>query len=232
MMLLVGLMAGFVGVAAEPRSGDIVVKIEPAKITRRTFDPQNPPKEMPKLTPPEVGTCVYSFGCTTEVMMRGTRGRPARLSRVEVAARLTITLWTPQKGPPKILAHEEAHRAICEIYYERADLIARELAEREIGRQISASIRDKALAELELKKIQNALIAEFMRETAGRCDFAQARFDAITEHSMNPIDESEAIALAIAEEQTAYARLNPARTDEVATRSSISPRFPPTRPRS
>jgi hypothetical protein len=139
--------------------------------------------------------------------MRGTRGKTARLSGVEVATRLQITLWTPLEGPAKVLAHEEGHRAICEIYYEGADLIARELGEREIGRQISSAIGDKNAAEVELKKIQDALIAAFMRETARRCDFAQARFDAITQHSINPIDESAAITLALDEEQSNYAQL-------------------------
>ena len=81
--------------------------------------------------------------------MRGARGKPARLSGVEVATRLTITLWTPQGGPAKILNHEEGHRAICEIYYEGADLIARELAQREVGRKLSAAVRDKDPADAE-----------------------------------------------------------------------------------
>jgi hypothetical protein len=204
------LLFGLVGVAAETAPSGVVINIEPPKITRRTFDLQNPPKEMPKLTPPEVGTCVYSFGCTTEIVMRGKEGNPARISGIEVATRLTITLWTPHTGPPKIVAHEEGHREICEIYYQSAESIARRLAEREIGRQIPASVRGKQAAEAELKKIQDALLAAFLRQTADRCDIAQAHYDAITQHSIALISESNAITHALSEEQAAYARLSAA----------------------
>jgi hypothetical protein len=217
--------------AADAVAQGIEIKVGPAKITRRTFDRQNPPAEMPKLTPPEVGTCAYSFGCATEVVVHGTRGRPAKVTGVEVSTKLTITLWTPQGGNPKILAHEEGHREICEIYYAPAKSIARDLAKRAIGKPIAASVRNTAATQAELKRIQNALIAEFMRETASRCDFAQARFDAITQHSMNPIPESDAIVRAAAEEEEHYAKSRGlAREDAPSTTSAT--RNAPTRPRS
>ena len=222
------LLFGCVGAATDVLAQGIVIKVEPVKITRSTFDRQNPPAEMPKLTPPEVGTCAYSFGCATEVVVRGPRGRAAKVTGIEVSTRLTITIWTPEGGNPKILAHEEGHREICEIYYAPAESIARDLAKRTIGKRIAASVRDTAAAEEELKRIQNALIAEFMRETAARCDFAQARFDAITQHSMNSIPESDAIVRSVTEEEEAYAKSrglaqrerpsSPARTRHAPTR--------------
>ena len=231
-LILWGALAfGCLNAATDAWAQGVVIKVEPAKITRRTFDRQNPPAEMPKLTPPEVGTCQYSFACATEVMARGTRGRPAKVTGVEVSTRLKITLWTPQDGPHKILAHEEGHREICEIYYAPARSIARDLAERTIGKRLSVSVRDTAATEGELKGIQNALIAEFMRETASRCDFAQARFDAITNHSMNSIAESEAIVRAVAEEAAAYAKSRGLARPEIPP-TSPPPRDAPTRPRS
>ncbi|HTO04033.1 MAG TPA: hypothetical protein VL069_10045, partial [Opitutus sp.] len=229
-LIAAALVLSALAVAAESTSGGVVIKVEPTKVTRRTFDRQNPPAEMPKLTPPEVGTCAYSFGCATEVVVRGTRGRTAKVTGVEVSTRLTITIWTPQDGPPKVLAHEEGHREICEIYYAPAESIARELAKREIGRTLSVSVRDTAAAEAELKRIQNNLIAEFMRETAARCDFAQARFDAITQHSMDPIAESSAIVRAVAEEAAAYAKSRGLVRQEMSSTPSRT-RHAPARPR-
>ena len=222
---------GVVAAGAETTTKGIVLHVEPPVITRKMFDPQNPPKEMPKLTPPEVGTCVYSFGCSTEAVMRGARGRRAYLSGIQVVSRLKITLWTPQNGPSKILTHEEGHRAICEIYYQPAESIARRLAERAMRTPLSVSVRDRHAAEGELKKIQNDLIAEFLRETATRCDFAQARFDLITQHSISGIDEAEALAQAIAEEETQYARLDRTGRATMAIRPATLIRRPPTRPR-
>lgn len=225
-------MLGLISGAAEsaPVTSGVVVKIEPAKITRRTFDPENPPPEMPRLRPPEIGTCVYTFHCTTEMETRGALARPAQLTGVEVSAKLTVTLWTPRDGPPKVLAHEEGHRAICEIFYDRADSVARRLAEREIGRTLNSAMQDKRAVEAELKRIQDDLIAAFLRETATRCDFAGERFDVITEHSKNPISESDAITQALAEERSAYARTNGLKPEEVTAGIGVPLRVPPTRP--
>ena len=224
------LLFGCAIAAADTSPQGSVIKVEPTQVTRRTFDRQNPPAEMPKLTPPEVGTCAYSFGCATEIVVKGTRGRPARVTGVEVSTKLTITLWTPQDGPSKILAHEEGHREICEIYYAPAKAIARDLARRTIGRRLSTSVRDREATEVELKRIQNAIIAEFMRETASRCDFAQARFDAITQHSMDPIPESEAILRAVTEEEQHYARSRGLSREQAPSTPSRT-RHSPTRPR-
>lgn len=225
-------MLGLISAGAEsaPATSGVVVKIEPAKITRRTFDPENPPLEMPRLHPPEIGTCVYSFQCTTEMETRGPLARPAQLTGIEVSAKLTITLWTPRDGPPKVLAHEEGHRAICEIFYEQADAIGRRLAQREIGRTLKSTMQDKRAVEAELKKIQDGLIAAFLRETAKRCDFAGERYDAITQHSKNPIPESAAIIQALAEERAAYARANGSKPDENTAGLAAPFRAPTRRP--
>lgn len=222
--------------ASRPR---VAVEIAPAKIERRTFDPANPPAEMPKLTPPEVGTCVYRFGCSTEMQAEGasSRGRlkPGRVTEVVLQASLEVTLWTPRGGPAKILAHEEAHREIAEFYYDNAEAIGRELARRTIGTQLKT--RTKKAMEAELDALQKGVIREFLSETATRCDYAQARFDAITAHSMNPISESAAMARAIAAEESAYAQTDSGRiapagsASETQTGSAAATRrFPPTRP--
>ena len=218
--------------AVHAASTAVIVDVEPPVITRRTFDPKHPPADMPRLTPPEIGTCVYSFGCTTELQIRGPENRPARVTEVRVRPRLVITLWTPQEGPPKILAHEEAHRAICEHYYAPAESLARELAQRELGRTLKSAANQKTAVEAELRVIQDALIADFLRETAKRCDFAQARFDVITQHSISVIPEEEAMATALAEEKAAYAanRSETQRDQTAGAGAGVPDRSPPTRP--
>ena len=208
----------------------VVVRAEPPHIVRRTFDPRNPPPEMPKLKPPEVGTCVYSFACTSETEIRGLRGRPARVTGIEVVARLTITLWTPLGGAPNILRHEEGHRAICEVYYGTAESTARELAQLEIGQMLHSSVDQKAAVGAELKTIQDRLLAAFLEGTASRCEYAQTRFDAITDHSRNPVPESTAIKRAIAEEKTRYALTAPDRSRPAAPAAALGLRQAPTRP--
>ncbi|HYD83927.1 MAG TPA: hypothetical protein VEA63_07730, partial [Opitutus sp.] len=129
----------------------VTVQIVPAKIVRRTFDPQRPPADMPKLVPPEVGQCVYEFGCEMETRTERPAlpvGSPrARVTATSITARLNITLWTPRGGPPAIVEHEEAHREICEIYYRPAAEIARRLGERMVGTTLPLTSRSQAAAE-------------------------------------------------------------------------------------
>ena len=179
----------------------VVIHIQPPSLSRKTFDPENPPPEMPKLKPTEVGTCVYAFGCTTDMEMRGSHNSPARISGIGITTTLKITIWTPRNGPPKILEHEEGHRTICEMYYAQAETVARHLAQRELNRALKYSMADEAAAQQELNAIQNRVIADFMAETARRCDVAEAHYDEITQHSRNPISESAAILQAVAAER-------------------------------
>lgn len=228
--LVAGTCLALLGGSASATTPSVTVKIEPAEITRRAFDPRNPPAEMPRLTPPEVGTCVYSFSCTSETEIRGGRGRPARVTSIGVTTHLKITLWAPAAGPPKILAHEEGHRAICEVYYGPAESIARQLALREVGQMLHASVDHRSAAQGELKAIQSHILAAFLEATATRCDVAQKRFDALTDHSRNPISESTAIKQALAEEKTAYASARAAEAEMPVAHTSVNPRSPPTRP--
>jgi hypothetical protein len=173
---------------------------------------------------------VYSFGSTTEMEVRGVRGRSAQVTGIAVRPQLSITLWTPQNGPAKILKHEEAHRAICEVYYGKAESIARDLAQARLGQRLKAALQSKEAVEAELKELQNHLIAAFLRETATRCDFAQARFDAITEHSRNAVEESPAILQAIAEEKAQYAQGRSIPGAAAAASITLPQRHAPTRP--
>ncbi|ACB74263.1 hypothetical protein [Opitutus terrae] len=211
----------------------VTVEIAPAKIERRTFDPKHPPAGMPKLTPPEVGTCVYQFACSTEAQAEGAwlGKQPAHVTEIALRATLTVTLWTPAGGPAKILTHEEGHREICEYYYDQAEQIGRRLAQRVLG--VALHARTKPAMTAELDRLQKGVIREFLEETATRCDFAQARFDAITEHSMNPIAENVAIVRAIAAEEASYAQTRGgpgARPASGAGAAAATGRFPPTRP--
>jgi hypothetical protein len=188
------------GYAAEPR---VRVDVSPPEIARHTFDLAHPPAEMPTLTPPEVGTCVFKFDCGMETQAAGSRLRAPAVTDVAIRAHLTITIWTPVGGPRKVVTHEEGHRQICEIYYRPA----REIAERIGWAAIGTPLRNGPQQQLkqQLDAIQRRAIAEFLQETATRCEYAQERFDAITNHSMNPVAESVAMAQAVLDERAHYA---------------------------
>ncbi len=200
LFLLLPLVAGVPARATPP---EVTVDVTPPQIARRTFDPANPPAQMPRLTPPEVGTCVFKFDCTMETQASGSEQGTARVTKVQVRTGLTITIWTPVGGPERVVNHEEGHRRICEIYYSPARDIAERIGWQAVGAPLSGGTQPEL--EHELDVLQKHSIVEFLRDTATRCEYAQRRFDAITNHSMNPIPESTAIAQAILEERNHFA---------------------------
>jgi hypothetical protein len=189
--------------AAEPR---VRVDIAPPVVARHTFDLAHPPAEMPTLTPPEVGTCVFKFDCGMETQAAGSRWRAPAVTDVVIRAHLTITIWTPIGGPQKVVTHEEGHRRICEIYYRPAGDIAERIGWAAIGSPLRNGTQQQLKQQLDA--LQRRSIAEFLRETATRCEYAQERFDAITSHSMNPVAESVAMAQALLDERAHYAAVS------------------------
>ena len=143
-IVLIGSLLAWVLAVATPAAGQVTVQVEPVNVVRRTFDPKHPPPDMPRLTRHEVGLCAYSFGCRTEIAARrDKKNESPRITRIRLNVRLEITLWTPDPGSPKIRAHEEGHREICEIYYHSAESIGREVAGRFIGTKLEGRIPDE-----------------------------------------------------------------------------------------
>ena len=197
---LTGLLCAGSLVAAE---GGVVVHVTPAKIVRRSFDPARPPAEMPRLTPPEIGQCVYEFGCEmeTRVVHRGVLAKPvrARITGTTLTTQLTITLWTPLNGPPGV---------------------------------VDVPSRGEQALQASLRELQSRVIKAYLAETLTRCSYAQKRFDAITEHSRARVPVRDAITRAIAEEKQFYAAQTPRLPDPTSSSPSTSPkRAHPTRPR-
>lgn len=212
-----------IGATVAQASEAVSIQIEPPAIERRTFDPQNPPKDMPKLRPGEIGSCVYAFGCVADVQARGSSSKPAKITSLTLITSLKITLWTPHNGPQRVIKHEETHREICEDYYATVEPIARAIAVKELGRTFSAPVGDKDATEAELTKVQNAMVAEFLRETAKRCDVAQLRFDELTQHSRGPMGEEKAREQAVAEERAAYEKAHEASAPMAPSSNQTAP---------
>lgn len=224
--------------AAAPRG--VTVDIVPAKIVRHTFDPARPPADMPKLTPPEVGQCVYEFSCEMETHLQRPAlrvGRPrATVTATTITTRLNVTLWTPRNGPAAVVEHEEAHREIAEHYYRPAAAIARRLGQRMIGVTLAPASHSEADNKAALRAFQDAFIQEYLRETLARCSFAQERFDAITHHSRAPVSVRQAVAQSLADEaahhRTGALAQTPAASSPPPADAPPRKRHPPTRPRS
>ena len=161
-----------------------------------------PPPEMPPLTPPEAGICKSTFVLSASVTYSAERlsGLAARIyvDGLDIVTRLRFDIYTAQGAPPKLRAHEEGHRAIGEHYYSGAAKIAEDIGRRLIGVTFDGTGIDQEAAQ------ENAFgkaVAEIERDYMARIRVPSAaaneRFDEITRHGLEAIEESEAIARAI-----------------------------------
>ena len=193
-----GLLPG--GVSAQ-RSPVRVEREEPV-IAGTEYDPRRPPPDMPALTPPESGVCKTTFELSASVTYSAERlSRTAArvyVDELDIVTRLRFDIFTIRNAPAKLRAHEEGHRAIGEHFYENAEQIAADIGRRLIGRTFDGSGSDQDAAQKDgfgkvVAEIERAYMARVRVPSAS----ANERFDEITNHGLNPIDEAEAIRLAI-----------------------------------
>ena len=202
------LAAGAAGFASL-RAGSALGQGSPVKVTReepvvsRTrFDPARPPPDMPELTPPEAGVCKTTFELSASLTYSAERlsGLTARIyvDGLDIVTRLRFDIYTAQGAPPKLRAHEEGHRAIGEHYYGEAAKIAEDIGRRLIGVTFDGTgIDQEAAQENAFGKAVASIERDYMARMRTPSAAANERFDEITRHGLEAIDESEAIARAI-----------------------------------
>ena len=191
------------------RSSRVVGQGSPVRVTReepitvRTeFDPKRPPPEMPPLTPPEAGVCKTTFELAASVTYSAERlsGLAARIyvDGLDIVTRLRFDIYTAQGAPPKLRAHEEGHRAIGEHYYGDAARIAEDIGRRLIGVTFDgAGLDQEAAQENAFAKAVAEIERDYMARMRTPSSAANERFDEITRHGLEAIEEADAIALAI-----------------------------------
>ena len=178
-----------------------VTRGEPA-ITRTEYNPRRPPRDMPPLTPPESGVCKITFELATNLTYSAERLTRTTVriyvDELDIVTGLRFDIFTLKGAPPKLRAHEEAHRAIGEHFYADAAEIAREIGHRLIGSTFEGEGTEDDVAQ---RDAFGKVIAEIERDYMARVRFPSAdaneRFDEITKHGVDPIDEARAIALAL-----------------------------------
>ena len=188
--------------AARAQRPAVHVTREEPVIERIEFDPRRPPGGMPPLTPPESGVCKTTFELSaslrfsSEVLSRTT----ARIyvEGLDVVTRLRFDIYTIENAPPKLRAHEEGHRAIGEHYYRDAATIAENIGRRLLGKTFDGSGANEQAAQ---RNAFDKAVAQIEREYMARVRIPSAaaneRFDEITNHGLDRIDEAEAVARAI-----------------------------------
>ena len=175
---------------------------QPVNFMMRTFDPANPPSDMPPMEPGEVAVCDTNFLSVADVggEAHATDDSHAivTVTSVNVNLQLDITIWVPTNASNHVIEHEQGHREISEHFYETADKLAAQIAATYLGKKFSVSGSD-VHAELNksLQKMGAEITEQYGREL--NPNPTQLRYDAITDHSRNDVPAKDAVAQALSE---------------------------------
>ena len=191
-MLFCAFFPAVLGAAA-----DVKITHTPATVKKRTFDPKNPPREMPPLTREEAAVTQSKFACAVklevEISQAAGKKPTARIASVEATLKLDVILWLPQGATAKIRAHEDGHRQISEIFYARGEQVARELAQKYVGKTLDVPGIDPAQTQPIIQRAANEFCEQYLGKIEVPSQVAQEKYDALTEHGRNKMSEKEAI---------------------------------------
>ncbi len=174
-----------------------IIERQPVNFVTRTFDPAAPPPDMPPMAPGEEAACESNFKSNASVSGQAEKTDATHatmtITQVKVTLELDITIWTPPDVTQHVMEHEQGHRQISEYYYQTADKLAEQIAERYMGRQVALSGPDlDAVSTSALQQMSQEITDEYNREL--NPDPAQLRFDAVTDHSRNDVVAQDAVA--------------------------------------
>jgi hypothetical protein len=178
----------------------VTVNKQPVNFARRSFDPANPPSDMPSLNGGENAACDSEFSSNTTVggQTRQTDATHATLTvaHIKMDLQLNVTIWVPNNVTQHVIEHEEGHRQIAEYYYQGADKLAERIATTYLGRQVEIAGTDlQAESNKFLQQTAAAITADYGREL--NPGPAQLLYDSITDHSRNEVVVKNAVEHAI-----------------------------------
>jgi hypothetical protein len=172
----------------------------PVNFAQRTFDPANPPSDMPPMNPGENARCDTDFGSNANVAGQTRRiddtHAVVTITQISVSLQLGIIIWVPMGVTPHVIEHEEGHLQISEAYYQTADKIAGRIAATYMGKQLDVAGEDlNAASQAALHQAAAEITAEYNREL--NAEPAQLLYDTITDHSRNEVVATDAVAHAL-----------------------------------
>jgi hypothetical protein len=178
----------------------VTINKQPVNFSRRTFDPSNPPSDMPLLTLDEYAACDSDFlsNATVAAQTRQTDATHATITvtHIKMDLQLNVTIWEPNEATEHVTEHEEGHRQIAEYYYQTADKLAERIATTYVGRQVDIAATDlQSESNKFLQQTAAAITADYSREL--NPGPTQLLYDSITDHSRNEVVVKDAVAHAI-----------------------------------
>lgn len=188
-----------IGRAKELRAPTIVK--EPARVVTRTFDPANPPADMPPLaSSSEIAQCESDFTANANLGGQAQRTDSTHavitVRQIGITLQLNVTIWVPEGVSQRVMDHEQGHRQISEYYYQTADKLAAQIAANYLGKQVTIDGADiDAASRKALQDIGGEITEEYNKELDPNP--AQLLYDSITDHSRNDVAVQDAVDHAV-----------------------------------
>lgn len=178
----------------------VTIDKQPVNFVSRTFDPANPPSDMPPLAPGEEAECDSNFLSNASVGAKTQRTDATHafvtISQIKLRLQLNVTIWAPANVSPHVMEHEDGHRQIAEQYYQTAGDLAQRIASEYIGEKVEVTGTD-------LGAESNKLLQHMASEITDKYNSGlnpeptQLLYDSITDHGRNEVIVEDAIASAI-----------------------------------
>jgi hypothetical protein len=177
------------------------VNRRPPMVQTKSFDPKDPPAEMPPLKPGEAAVCQSKYACQVEVEVSISTApgeKPTcKVTGIKADLALAVTIWLPKGATMKLRAHEEGHQKISEAYYANAEKTAKTLAEKYIGKSLEIASAETDDTRPVIQRVGHEFCQEYLGQIEVPSEKAQKRYDEITDHGRNKVSERDAIRRAI-----------------------------------
>jgi hypothetical protein len=200
LVLILSCGCGRMSFGRAAQGAGVTVTTQPVAFVTRTFDPANPPADMPPLSQGEQAECDSNFlsSATVGGDVRQTDEGHAwvTIAQINLQLQLNVTIWAPANASPHVIEHEQGHRRISEHYYQTAGDLAHTIAGNYIGQKVEISGTDFAGESKELfQRTANEITAEYNKQL--NPEAAQLLYDRITDHGRNEVVVQDAVASAI-----------------------------------
>ncbi|MCY2952445.1 MAG: hypothetical protein NTU53_10765 [Planctomycetota bacterium] len=189
------LMAAVLLIGAPARAEDsIAIDKRPVKVQTVIFDPADPPNDMPKLAPQEAAVTRSTFGAATSVEVQvvddreeaGQTTSTVKITAVNARLAMDVVIWLPEEPAEYLVAHEQGHRGISELFYKDAEQTMRKLAAKYIGQAIRGKGPTANAARQDaMRRVIGLLNADYMAATQVPSARVNAIFDKLTAHGRN-----------------------------------------------
>jgi hypothetical protein len=205
-VLLAALVAGGLGWRARSslrqsaQAPAAIIDKQPVAFANRTFDPTNPPSDMPPLATGEEAECDSNFlsdaSVGGETQQTDATHAFVTITQIKITLQLDITIWAPAGVSAHVMEHEEGHRQISEYYYQSADKVAEQIAAKYRGEKVEITGADiGAESNKFLQQTATEITSAYKKEL--NPEATQLLYDSITDHGRNEVVVKDAVASAI-----------------------------------